>query len=60
MRRIKLRKERLRAKEIVKMYGVGLSTVWLYAKQNKLTKIKVSDRVTVFDKNEVDRFFSKK
>ncbi len=55
-----MRKERLRAKEIVKMYGVGLSTVWLYAKQNKLTKIKVSDRVTVFDKNEVDRFFSKK
>lgn len=54
-----MRKERLRAKDIVKMYSVGLSTVWLYAKQNKLIKIKVSDRVTVFDKDEVDRFFSK-
>ena len=52
-----MQKEKLRAKEIVKMYSIGLSTVWLYAKQKKLTKIKVSDRVTVFDKDEVDRFF---
>jgi len=52
-----LQKERLRAKDIVKIYSIGLSTVWLYAKQKKITKIKVSDRVTVFDKDEVDRFF---
>lgn len=52
-----MKKEKLRAKDIVKMYSIGLSTVWLYAKQKKITKIKVSDRVTVFDKDEIDRFF---
>lgn len=53
-------KEKLRAKEIASNYSVGLSTVWLYAKQNKLTPIKVSPRVTVFNFKEVDNFFKSK
>ncbi len=47
----------MRAKEIAQYYGVGLSTVWLYAKQGKLTPKRVSPRVTVFDVAEVEALF---
>lgn len=56
MSTIKLPK-RLRAKQVAKEFGIGLSTVWLYAKERKLTPIKVSDRVTVFDTDEVLKLF---
>jgi predicted DNA-binding transcriptional regulator AlpA len=46
-----------RVKEIVELFGVGRSTVWLYAKEKKLTPIKVSSRVTVFDVKEVHKLF---
>ncbi len=49
--------KRLRAKQIAEQNGVGLSTVWFYVKQKKLTPIKVSSRVTVFDAKEVDELF---
>ncbi len=49
--------KKLRAKLIAEKFGVGLSTVWLYAKEGKLTPIKVSSRVTVFDTNEVLKLF---
>lgn len=49
---------KLRAKQITSYYPVGLSTVWLYAKQGKLTAIKVSRGVTVFDTKEVIEFFA--
>ena len=32
--------KRLRAKQIAAIYGIGLSTVWLYAKKGKLNNIK--------------------
>ena len=51
-------KKYLRAKKVAKYMGIGLSTVWLYAKQGKLTPIKISSRVTVFDINEVDKFLN--
>lgn len=51
---------RLRAKEISYHFGIALSTVWLYAKENKLTPIKISERVTVFDRDEVLALFSNK
>ena len=47
-------KKYLRAKEVAEYLGIGLSTVWLYAKQGKLTPKKLSERVTVFSINEVD------
>ena len=50
--------KRLRAKQIVQLYGVGLSTVWNYAKEGKITPIKVTNRVTVFDVEEVEKLFS--
>lgn len=51
-------KLKLRVKDIAELYSVAISTVWLYAKEGKLTPIKVSSRVTVFDVNEVESFFN--
>ena len=50
--------KKLRAKQIAKEFGIGLSTVWLYSQQRKLTPIIVSSRVTVFDTEEVLRLFN--
>jgi predicted DNA-binding transcriptional regulator AlpA len=49
--------KRLRAKQVATEFGIGLSTVWLYAKEGKLTPIKVSSRVTVFDTDEILKLF---
>lgn len=49
--------QRLRAKQVALENSIGESTVWRYAKQGKLTPIKVTDGVTVFDRDEVDTFF---
>jgi len=48
--------ENLRAKDVAIYLSIGLSTVWMYANQGKLKPIKVSKRVTVFKKSDVDRF----
>ena len=44
----------MRAKEVAIYTGIGLSTVWHYAKTGKLTPKKISERVTVFDIEEVN------
>ena len=49
--------KKLRAKQIADEFGIGLSTVWLYAKEGKLTPINVIPRVTVFDTAEVLKLF---
>ncbi|WP_323589442.1 helix-turn-helix transcriptional regulator [Aliarcobacter butzleri] len=49
--------KKLRAKQVAENFGIGLSTVWLYAKEGKLTAINVSARVTVFDTEEVLKLF---
>lgn len=46
-------KKMYRAKELAQFLGIGLSTVWLYAKQGKITPKKISTGVTVFDIDEV-------
>jgi len=51
------RKKYLRAKETAHYLSIGLSTVWLYAKQGKLTAKKLSPRVTVFDIDEINKLF---
>ena len=51
-------KQNLRAKEAHKYLGVGLSTLWLYVKQGKLKAYKISDRVTIFKKEELDAFIN--
>jgi len=52
--------KKLRAKQIKDQFGIGLSTVWHYASIGKLTPIRVSERVTVFDTKEVEALFSNK
>lgn len=49
--------KKLRAKQITQYYPVGLSTVWLYVRQGKLTVHKVSSRISVFDTKEVIKLF---
>jgi len=51
-------KKNYRPKEVAEYLGIGLSTVWLYIKQGKLKKTKLSDRVTVVTKDELDRFMN--
>lgn len=38
--------------------GISVATVWLYTKQNKLKAIKLSDRVTVWAKSDLDTFIA--
>lgn len=47
-------KKYMRAKELAKHLGVGLSTIWLWNKQGKITSKKLSERVTVFEVAEVE------
>lgn len=49
----------MRAKEAHKYLGVGLSTLWYYVKQGKIKTYKLSDRVTIFKKDELDAFINK-
>lgn len=51
-------KKYLRPKEMAKYLNIGLSTVWLYAKQGKLTPKKLSERVTLFSLEEADRLIN--
>jgi len=46
-------KKYYRAKEVSDLLGIGLSTVWMYSKQGRLTPKKLSEKVTVFDIEEV-------
>lgn len=45
----------MRAKEMAKHLGVGLSTLWLWNKQGKITSKKISERVTVFNVADVEK-----
>lgn len=47
-------KKYMRAKELANHFGVGLSTIWLWNKQGKITSKKLSERVTVFEVAEVE------
>jgi len=50
--------ENLRAKDASKYLGIGNFTLWLYAKQGKLKPIKLSKRVTIFKKSDLDEFIN--
>lgn len=45
----------MRAKQLAKYLGIGLSTIWLYAKQGKITPLKISEGVTVFEVEKVEK-----
>lgn len=46
--------ENFRAKQAAQYLGVGVSTIWLYAQQGKLQPIKLSARVTIFKRSDLD------
>ncbi len=50
--------ENMRAKETAKFLGCGLSTVWLWVNQGKLKAYKLSDRVTIFKRSELEAFIN--
>ena len=45
----------MRVKQIAEHFSIGKSTVWLYAKQGKITPKKISDKVTLFEVVEVEK-----
>jgi predicted DNA-binding transcriptional regulator AlpA len=53
-----IHREYLRVRQIVNECGIGMSTAWLYAKQGKITPIKLSERVTVFSIDELNKVFN--
>lgn len=50
--------QNMRAKEAAKYLSVGLSTVWLFAKQGRIHPVKLSDRVTIFTREDLDAFIA--
>lgn len=54
MQETQTKQQYMRAKEVAKYLGIGLSTVWFMAKHGKLKAIKLTERVTVFSKDEID------
>jgi len=48
----------LRPKEACKYMSVSIATIWKLAQQGKLTKIKLSTKVTLFDKREIDKLMN--
>lgn len=46
----------LRVKGAAEYLNVGVSTIWLYVKQGKIKSYKISDRVTIFKRSELDAF----
>lgn len=51
-------KENFRPREAAQYLSIGLSTVWLFAKQGKLHPVKLSDRVTIFTREDLDAFIA--
>ena len=58
MRETKDHKQNYRAKEAAEYLGIALSTVWLYARQGRLNPIKLSPRITVFKKDDLDQLIA--
>jgi excisionase family DNA binding protein len=48
-----MEKRKYRAKELAEYLGIGLSTVWKWAKEGKIKSHNISRGVTIFDINEV-------
>lgn len=46
----------LRIKDASKFLGVKPSTLWLYARQGKIHPVRLSPRVTIFKKSDLDAF----
>ena len=47
----------LRPKQVAMLLGVGLSTIWYWKKQGRIKAYKLSERITVFRRDEIERVF---
>ncbi len=45
----------MRAKELAIYLGVGITTIWLWSREKKLTAKKISAKVTVFEIAEAEK-----
>lgn len=52
--------QKMRAKQIAQGNSIGESTVWRYVQLGLLTPIRITKGMTVFDRQEVEAFFSGK
>jgi predicted DNA-binding transcriptional regulator AlpA len=50
--------ENFRDKQAAQYLGVSTSTVWLYAKRGNLHPVRLSPRVTIFKKSDLDAFIT--
>jgi len=50
--------ENMRAKDASIFLACGLSTLWLWVKQDKIKAYKLSDRVTIFKRSELEAFIN--
>ena len=50
--------ENMRAKEAHLFLGCGLSTLWLWVKQGKIKAYRISERVTIFKRSELEAFIN--
>ncbi len=48
----------MRVAQLSKYTGIATSTLWSMVKNKKIKSIKLSARVTVFDKIEIDKMMS--
>lgn len=46
----------MRDREAASYLGVGVSTVWMFSRQKKIKAIKLSPRVTVWAKADLDEY----
>ena len=51
-------KQNYRPREAAEYIGCGLSTIWLFIKQSKLKAYKLSDRITIIKKEDLDAFIN--
>jgi excisionase family DNA binding protein len=50
--------QNMRAKQASAYLACGLSTLWLWVSQKKIKAYKLSDRVTIFKRSELDEFIN--
>ena len=50
-------KQMLRVKQVSEIYGISTTSVWNYAKKGYFIPIKITDGVTLFSVDELNKFF---
>ena len=55
-----MERQNFRAVQAAEYLSISLSGFWLLVKQRKFTPIKLSERVTIFEKEDLDRFIESK